>query len=302
MKNYHSYSLISLFLVLIISFSCKDNTKSIIEYKAEEFAYNRQIWPEPKPHEIEVMILGVYHMSNPRLDANNVDSDDVRAEKRQKELRELSERLIAFKPDVIATEIDYKSQGTLHSLYTNIPIDTLLKTRKNEIIQIGFRLGKLLNHNTVYGIDYPIMLGNDSLTSLSRRYKNGIPHKIKYPGLKWKQINKTMDSLLTNSTITEFLIEMNKEQNLIKNNYAMFGNLRKGENDNFGGPQNLAIWYERNFKMVHNIYRACRPDTKKVLLIVGSGHVSPLRHILDDAPMFCPVSPIPFLLNNQNEK
>jgi pheromone shutdown protein TraB len=62
-----------------------------------------------------------------------------------------------------------------------------------------------------------------------------------------------------------------------------------------GGPQLLARWYERNFRMAHNLTRALRPETRRVLVIVGSGHVPPLRTIFDEAPGFCPVSPLPLL-------
>nr|WP_321232804.1 DUF5694 domain-containing protein [uncultured Psychroserpens sp.] len=285
--------IIILFMVVFIA--CDEKSKPDI--KEPKANYNRLIWPEPKPHEIEVMVLGVYHMSNPHLDANNVNSDDVRTKKRQEELQELAEKLALFKPDLIATEVNYKSQGMLDSLYLEVPIDTILTKYRNEAIQIGCRLGKMLNLPKVHAIDFPMMLGNDSLRAFYLKHNKNIPHKLKYPKLNWEKINKQGDSLLYASTITEYLIEKNKEDNHIRNHYGMFGDLRKGENDNFGGARNLARWYERNFKMIHNIYRAATPKTKRVLLIVGSGHVSPLRHILDDSPMFCPVSPMPYLTN-----
>ena len=41
--------------------------------------------------------------------------------------------------------------------------------------------------------------------------------------------------------------------------------------------------------------RALRPGTRRVLVLVGSGHVPPLRNILDESPELCPVSPLPYL-------
>ena len=32
-----------------------------------------------------------------------------------------------------------------------------------------------------------------------------------------------------------------------------------------------------------------------MLFLVGSGHIHVLRHLLEEAPMFCPVSPLPYL-------
>lgn len=260
--------------------------------------YNPSVWPEPKPHQIEVLVLGMYHMSNPGEDEYNIDADDVRNEKRQRELEELAEKLARFQPDLIATEVSYKSQDRLDSLYQEVPMDSLLKKYSNEAIQVGFRLGRKLGHSRVYAIDYRQRLGNDSLSAIYKKYDGNIPHKIQYPRLNWDSIMAANETLLSESSIVEYLIHKNRENEHLKNHYGMFADLRSGENDNFGGARNLAIWYDRNFRMVHNIYRAARPETKRILLMVGSGHVSPIRHILSDAPMFCPVSPMPYLLGN----
>jgi hypothetical protein len=76
----------------------------------------------------------------------------------------------------------------------------------------------------------------------------------------------------------------------------MFGGyLGAGEEGNYGGPQFLAKWYERNFNMAHNLTRIIGQGVRRILVIVGSGHVPPLRSILDEAPQFCPVSPLPLL-------
>ena len=75
----------------------------------------------------------------------------------------------------------------------------------------------------------------------------------------------------------------------------MFTYLLVGEGENRGGPRMLARWYERNFYMAHNLTRVLRPGTRRVLVLVGSGHVPPLRNILDESPQFCPVSPLPYL-------
>ncbi|HYR08130.1 MAG TPA: DUF5694 domain-containing protein, partial [Longimicrobium sp.] len=80
------------------------------------------------------------------------------------------------------------------------------------------------------------------------------------------------------------------------NSLGMFGSwLAAGEGGNLGGPRLLARWYERNFIMAHYLTRVLRPETRRVLVLVGSGHVPPLRAILDESPDFCPVSPLPLL-------
>src|SRR5687768_9700590 len=48
-----------------------------------------------------IMILGMYHMANPGLDAVNLDADDVLLPRRQREIQELVNRLAKFRPTKI---------------------------------------------------------------------------------------------------------------------------------------------------------------------------------------------------------
>jgi hypothetical protein len=99
------------------------------------------------------------------------------------------------------------------------------------------------------------------------------------------------------TTIVEHLRRLNTDEALHGgNSLGMFGGyLAVGEGANYGGPQFLAKWYERNFNMAHNLTRLLQRDVKRILVVVGAGHVPPLRNILDEAPQFCPVSPLPWL-------
>ena len=118
-----------------------------------------------------------------------------------------------------------------------------------------------------------------------------------YPALDWDWDARTRadQERLRQSTLVEYLRYTNTEERLRVNHTGMFGMIRFGEGDNFGGPRALATWYDRSLRMVHNVYRALEPGDERVLLIVGSGHVRALRHLFDEAPMFCPVSPLPLL-------
>jgi len=60
----------------------------------------------PKP---KVMIVGTFHFNNPGLDYTKAERDSILSEKRQKEVRELIDRLKAFKPTKIAIEESYGS-------------------------------------------------------------------------------------------------------------------------------------------------------------------------------------------------
>lgn len=252
-------------------------------------------WPECQAHQVQVMLLGTYHMSNPGLDEANTDADDVHSSERQRQMQTLAERLVAFRPDRIAVEWSYKRAAYTDSLYNAAPIDSLLSRYQNEVIQLGFRLGRMLEHERVYPIDYPMKLGNDSLAALSKRYPIGFPHTVMYPGINWRRVAQEDTEQLRASTLLDYFRYINSEPRLSRNHVGMFGNIRSGEGDNFGGPEMLTAWYDRNLRMVHNVYRALERGDAHVLVIVGNGHVRALRHLLDEAPMFCPISPLPYL-------
>lgn len=68
-------------------------------------------FPQENCHEkgAKILILGTYHLDNPGRDSVNVRVDDVLAEKRQREIAFVLDRLANFKPTKIAIEASYKA-------------------------------------------------------------------------------------------------------------------------------------------------------------------------------------------------
>ena len=99
------------------------------------------------PARAEVLVLGVYHMSNPGRDIFNTQADDVLAPERQEEIAQAITALSRFHPTKIAVEGDF-SDNHIPKNYTDYLAGKHELTR-NEIEQIGFRLAKELGHKTV---------------------------------------------------------------------------------------------------------------------------------------------------------
>src|SRR3989442_2419404 len=96
----------------------------------------------------EVLVLGVYHMSNPGHDIFNMQADDVLAPKRQAEIAQVIAALKKFNPTKIALEADSFSDR-IPKRYAEYVAGKYELTR-NEIDQIGLRLARELDHKTVY--------------------------------------------------------------------------------------------------------------------------------------------------------
>jgi len=241
------------------------------------------------------MLLGTYHFAGSTTDAVQQQAEDVLTPSRQTELDDLAGRLARWSPDQIAVEWPYDFVDSTTARYQRYVASGTTQSR-NEVVQIGFRLAKRLGHPTVYPIDYRMPIGNDSIETLFARR----PQFKQHTDSLQARMQAGADSSgvwRRGSTIIEHLRAGNTDAALHGgNSLAMFGGLLSaGEGNNYGGPEILARWYERNIKMVHNLTRVLQPNTRRVLMLVGSGHVPPLRNLLDEAPQFCPVSPLPYL-------
>ena len=246
--------------------------------------------------EVQVMLLGTYHFANPGRDVIKQDIDDVLQPRRQAELDDLVTRLASWQPDRIAVEWSFSLTDTVRARYARYLAGTLPPNR-NEVVQIGFRLASRLGHDAVYPIDDDSYLDlNDSLKAVDRRRPEFKRARDSIVAILQQEAEAT-DAWMRMTTIREHLLRLNSDEALHRgNSLGMFGGyLQAGEGENYGGPQFLAQWYARNFNMVHNLTRALRPEVKRILVIVGSGHVPPLRNLLDEAPQFCPVSPLSLL-------
>jgi hypothetical protein len=246
--------------------------------------------------EVQVMLLGTYHFANPGRDVIKQAIDDVLQSRRQVELEDLVTRLASWKPDRVAVEWPFSRTDTARARYASYLAKTLPPNR-NEVVQIGFRLASRLGHDAVYPIDDDSFLDlNDSLKAVVQRRPEFKKTRDSIVALLQKEAD-ARNAWMRTTTIREHLLRLNGEEALRGgNSLGMFGGyLQAGEGQNYGGPQFLAQWYARNFNMAHNLTRLLRPHVRRVLVVVGSGHVVPLRNLLDEAPQFCPVSPLSLL-------
>jgi hypothetical protein len=242
---------------------------------------------------VQVMLLGTFHFQGSATDAVSGTPADVTTPRRQAELDELVTRLAHWEPQQVAVEWPYSFADSTTARYQRYLAGGGASASQNEVVQVGFRLARLLGHPTVHPIDHQMPIGNDSLGALLERRPDLRRHSERMIQ-ELRSATAARERAEVDLSMVERLLRVNEEEALrAGNSRAMFGSwIAAGEGENRGGPQLLARWYERNFYMAHNLTRVVRPETRRVLLLVGSGHVPALRNILDEAPGFCPVSPL----------
>jgi hypothetical protein len=265
--------------------------------------YDADGWPDPRPEQVEVCLLGTYHMDNPGLDEVNVDADDVLAPDRQADLRRLVDGLADWSPDRVAVERPHDQQAAVAELYRayrdgeyaydeeheydppHHMRDDPTGECRSEVVQVGFRLADRLDHETVAAVDeHPDPPEDDPFADRGTDPAPKTDVDLPDPDAHVDEVTRH----LAESTVAEHLRWLNRPERLRFNHDRMFDLGVRTADHEFGSPTALAFWYERNTRMVHHVWRALEDGDDRVLCLVGSGHVRVLRHLFDEAPMFCP--------------
>lgn len=236
----------------------------------------------------KLMILGTYHMGNPRLDGKNLEADDVLLPKRQREIAELIEKLARFNPTKIAVESPYSERVELNSRYQKFLTDEY-KLKRNESEQIGFQLAKRFNHKIVYPVDYPMLMSGLRYDEIefpkpkSNPAPGGAEAKTTPPALS------EGDLLLRRSTVTEFLLYMNNPEKARREHGENY--LRQlmpnGNAAIYESADRITNWYKRELRIFANLNRITEFPNDRILLIIGAGHLAIQRDFALDSPQFC---------------
>ena len=239
----------------------------------------------------KIMILGTYHMDNPRLDAKNLEADDVLLPKRQREISELIEKLARFNPTKIAVEAPYSDTAQWNNRYKKF-LTGEHKLTRNEIEQIGFQLARRLNHQMVFPVDYPMFMSGLRYDEVefpkpkpthSPTTVNSETKKPEPPALS------EGDLLLRRSTVTEFLLLMNDVEKARKDHGESYlQQLLPDDNPAiYESADRITNWYKRELRIFANLNRITQFPDDRVLFIVGSGHLAIQRNFALDSPQFC---------------
>lgn len=248
------------------------------------------------PDEVQVLLLGTHHFRGSTRDAVSGEPENMLTSARQAQLEDLVTRLARWAPEQVMVELPYRFVDSVNARFRRYVEDGGISIQQDEVVQVGFRLARRLGHPTVYPIDHRMAADFDSLTPLLRRRPDLVRRRDSVLSALRAEV-AAQDRGETQPTVLEMVRAANEEAALrAGNSRSMFGSwLRAGEGTNLGGPHLLARWYERNIYMAHYLTLSLRPGTRRVLVLIGSGHVPPLRNILDESPELCPVSPLPLL-------
>lgn len=254
--------------------------------------------PKPAaPPPVKVMVLGVYHLANPGLDVRNVEADDPTSPRRQKELAALADSLAQFKPTRIMLEYETKGGDFAVADYRKFT-PALLKTDRNETVQIGFRLAHQLGLKDIQGIDERGEAGEPDYFPFDKVQNwvkaNGRESDMAAQFAELERDMKDFAAAQPGSTIPALLLRHNTADKVALGQRSYTGMLKLGDSENQAGAELNAYWYMRNAKIFAKLMLASKPGDR-VLVIFGSGHGYWLRQFAQTTPGFELVDVVPYL-------
>ncbi len=247
------------------------------------------------PNDIQVMVLGTYHFANPGQDIANVKSDDVLTPTRQAELARTANALATYKPTLIVVERQTQAPEYIDTHYTNFSKQDLLE-KKDERVQIAYRLANQLGLKQVYGIDEQPDEGEPDYFPFGKLMEHakatGQEDILNKDIADVQSQAKTFGDSQKQKSIAELLISSNGEDLTAAAFYYTMFKYDRGEAQ--PGAELQSYWFMRNAKIFGKLYQLAKPGDR-VLVVYGGGHKYWLSHFAEQTPGYVSVDPIPYL-------
>ncbi|MHA7057250.1 DUF5694 domain-containing protein [Aquimarina sp. M1] len=236
----------------------------------------------------KVLVVGTFHFSYPGLDytkTKDTDKIDVLKEPKKSEVEELVAYIKRFKPTKVA--IEAKEDWGMEKKYKEYQVGKHRAVR-NESYQIGMRIANDLEHDKIYSID-----ATTFSSELEEKYPGFIEkltedYDFQSDDPFSKMVQKSFDEstqLPSRVKILDYIKHMNTIEGH-QNNYGAYlvGDFKL---DNNRGADFLSIWwYNRNLRMFRKIQQIDQSKEDRILVIVGNGHASILRHLFEYSPEY----------------
>lgn len=242
-------------------------------------------FPEKKT---KVLVVGTFHFDYPNLDVTKVldaDKIDVLTEPKKSEVTALINYIKKFKPTKIGIEA-YPSWNAKQKL--DLYKAGKLRNVRDERYQIGFRLAAELKLDTIYSIDAASM--EEDLTNIDSVYTKKLFEDFDFKSEDPLSKNVSDWFAYENSLVSKMTILDNFKRTNSRKYYQLgYGAYLVGDFklENNRGADILAIWwYNRNLRIFRKIQEMKSSPDDRLLILIGNGHASVLRQLLESSPEF----------------
>ena len=237
---------------------------------------------------IEVMVVGVFHMSNPGHDLHNLKADDVLQPKRQAEIAAITDALARFKPTKVGVEWPADVVAERYPQY----LAGTLAPSHNEVVQLGFRLARTAGAQGVYSLDadgdFPYerlknFADTHGFSSLLDEQNATVQHEVDDEA-----------RILSAKGISADLRFLNDPVRMRGGNTFYRSLLKVGSGGDQPGADLMASWYHRNILICANLVQLAKPGDR-VVVFFGAGHAFLLRQCVMETPGYKLIEPNDYL-------
>ena len=259
---------------------------------------------QTNPQKIKIIFLGTFHF-NQSLDSTSKLHSDLFSAKRQKEVAILVDKLAKQKPDKIFlefTENDQKYYDSIYNDYLNGKEPERLKTKANEIFQLGMKTAQKVGLKNVIGINYqpqelaekdykPLNVADKALQDLYMaigNFEDSTRSNAKFYDQPYPFRQPKQDSLLQKTTLTDFILQLNTTKRQQYEEYSNWNYLYSIGTDNMNATDYVGtFWYGTNVRNYNNVLRQVDIEKDKCYLVIyGSSHISFLKYLFEMNPYF----------------
>lgn len=232
-----------------------------------------------KNERVKIVLIGMMHFEPSSVDMFKNKALDILAEKKQKEIKTVVEKIANLNPDQICIEYPSSSQTKMDSIFQaylkgNYQLD------KSEVDQLGLRSAKHSNLERLTCINY---YGNfDKDTVMNFALNNNQANVVEELGNWGNTFMTEINEKLEKETINDFLIYLNSKNTLNQNASFYSKYLSKiGKEENYIGTNLVADWYSTNLHIYANILREVKPTDEMIVVMFGQGHIPILKHLFE---------------------
>ncbi|WP_181885245.1 DUF5694 domain-containing protein [Pontibacter diazotrophicus] len=259
----------------------------------------------------EILLLGSDHLN--QVYDSGYPNTDVLTPSSQLAIREFTSLIEQYSPDMVMIEVVPEGQQEIDSLYSLYLKDELnlneLEGGRSEVYQLAFRIGKNLKLDRIVCVNSQ---GGTSQSILDNG-ENIELYKNETVELR-KVVREKYDALQSGKlSFKDFLIFLNQPKAYNQIYHLRYITPARVTNGTFKNPDEMvdtafvnpkyigaeltSVFKNRDYKIYSNIVTTqLRQKPKRILLVIGVGHIGSLKNIFRDDPAFSIVDANEFLL------
>jgi Family of unknown function (DUF5694) len=228
----------------------------------------------------KIVLVGTMHFESSESDMYKNEAVDMKNAARQKQIKEVVDKFVDFKPDQVCVEWVMSKQLKLDSLYKAF-LEGTYKLEDNEIDQLGMNSAKAAGLKQLTAIN---RLGSfDSDTVMKYASQNEQTAILQQMDVFSKEFIGEINGNMAKLSVKDFLIYINSKKALQTNLGFYLKYMAKiGKGKDYVGSKLTADWYTTNLNIYTNILRVVKPTDKAILVIFGQGHVPILKHLFEN--------------------